>query len=407
MRLLHTADWHLGKRLEDFSRLEEQKAVLEEICEIAENNDVDAILVAGDLFDTYNPPTEAIELFYKTVKRLAANGKRAVVAIAGNHDSPDRIEAPDPLARECGIFFAGHPFSQVAPCQLDSGLCVKKSEPGFMELQLPGQEYPLRILLAPYANEFRVKAFLGLENEEEELRQLLQQQWRQLAEKYCDTQGVNILLAHLFLVKTGETPPEEPEDEKPILHVGGAQTVYSENVPDQMQYVALGHLHRHQVMADSPCPMVYSSSPLSYSFSEANQQKFVSMVEVEPGKPARYSKINLTKGKPLCRKKFENIELALTWLHKNPDCLIELTLVTENYLTASDRKRLSNAHSGIVTLIPEVTNPELLENRGSSIDLGQDMEKLFIDYFEHRLGQKPNEELLALFKEIRAEQTEA
>ncbi len=66
-------------------------------------------MVSGDLFDTFNPSTEAIELFYKTLKRLTAGGHRPVIAIAGNHDSPDRIEAPDPLARECGIIFAGYP----------------------------------------------------------------------------------------------------------------------------------------------------------------------------------------------------------------------------------------------------------------------------------------------------------
>src|SRR6476660_3431294 len=98
MRLLHTADWHLGKKLERFSRLEEQKLALEEIIQIADEQEVDAILIAGDLFDNYNPASEAVELFYKTLKRLSKNGKRAVIAIAGNHDSPDRIEAPDPLA---------------------------------------------------------------------------------------------------------------------------------------------------------------------------------------------------------------------------------------------------------------------------------------------------------------------
>ncbi len=406
MRILHTADWHLGKRLEDVPRIEEQKEVLNEICYIADEQQVDAVLIAGDLFDTYNPPTEAIELFYKTTKKLTANGKRPVVAIAGNHDSPDRIEAPDPLARECGIFFAGYPYSQIDQCQLESGLCVVKSEPGFIELKLPGQNYPLRILLAPYANEFRVRTFLGLENEERELRKLLQEQWKQLANKYCDDKGVNMLLAHLFLIKKGEKPPEEPEDEKPILHVGGAQAIFSENVPTQMQYVALGHLHRHQQMDSKPCPMVYSSSPLSYSFSEASQEKYVVVVDAAPGKAVSYSKIALTKGRSLCRKKFSSIDTALSWLSENPNCLVELTIVTENYLASQDRKRLLQAHSGIVTLIPEVTNPALLESAGASIDLSQDMEKLFVEYFLHRQGQAPNEELLALFKEIRAEQTE-
>ena len=266
MKILHTADWHLGKRLEKFSRLEEQREVLEEIIQTADKEEVDAILIAGDLFDNYNPSTEAVELFYKTLKRLSNNGKRAVVAIAGNHDSPDRIEAPDALARECGILFAGYPGTSISPCELESGICVAQSEPGFIELKLPFQNPKLRLLLTPYANEYRLKTFLGVEGSEEELRQVLARKWAELADKYCDNEGVNILVSHLFMMKKGETPPQEPDDEKPILHVGGAQAVYSENIPKQIQYAALGHLHRYQVIDNKPCPVVYSSSPLSYSF---------------------------------------------------------------------------------------------------------------------------------------------
>jgi exonuclease SbcD len=86
MKILHTADWHLGKWLDNYPRLPEQKEILEEICEIAEHELVDVVLIAGDLFDTFNPSAEAQELFYKTLRRLGNNGKRAVVAIAGNHD---------------------------------------------------------------------------------------------------------------------------------------------------------------------------------------------------------------------------------------------------------------------------------------------------------------------------------
>lgn len=101
MKILHTADWHLGKRLDNFNRLEEQIAVLKEICQIADDQAVDAVIIAGDIFDTFNPPVEAIELLYKTLKRLTKKSKRPVIAIAGNHDSPSRIDSPDPLAREC------------------------------------------------------------------------------------------------------------------------------------------------------------------------------------------------------------------------------------------------------------------------------------------------------------------
>ena len=404
MKILHTSDWHLGKRLEDFSRIEEQQAVLQEICEIAEREQVDAVLVAGDLFDTFNPPTEAVDLFYKTLKRLSKNGLRPVIAIAGNHDSPDRIEAPDPLARECGIIFDGYPNSVVPKFELESGLKVLQSEEGFLELQVPGTSIPLRLLLTPYANEFRLKTYLGQENSEEELRTVLQEKWQEQAAKYCDTRGVNLLVTHLFVTRKGAELPEEPADEKPILHVGGAQVIYTENIPQQIQYTAIGHLHRMHKVDSVPCPVYYSGSPLSYSFAEANQRKYVLVVEAEPDKIVNVQEIELTKGRKLLRKRAEGLDEALLWLTENPDCLVELTMVTDTYLTAQERKRLSAAHNGIVMLIPEVRNAaEFQSGSKKGIDLTRNMEELFTDYFRHSKGQEPNEEIMKLFTEILAE----
>ena len=405
MKILHTSDWHLGKKLDDFSRMEEQQAVLQEICEIADHEQADAVFVAGDLFDTFNPPTEAVDLLYKTLKRLTNNGRRPVIAIAGNHDSPDRIEAPDPLARECGIIFAGYPNSRIAPFELDSGLKVLSSEDGFLEVQLPETTVPLRILLTPYANEYRLRTCLEVENSEDELRAVLQKKWETLAEQYCDDKGVNMLVSHLFMVRQGDELPEEPEDEKPILHVGGAQAVYTENIPAKIQYTALGHLHRMHRVDNNSNPVYYSGSSLSYSFAEANQKKYVLLVDAEPGQIAAVRKIELNSGKRLLRKRAEGMEEALQWLSDNQDALVELTLVTETYLNATDRKQLNKAHAGIVSIIPEVTNPDnLVGNQQKQIDLSRSMEELFRDYFMHEKGQEPNDDLKNLFNEILAEE---
>lgn len=407
MKILHTADWHLGKRLDDFSRFKEQIVVLQEICEIANSEHADVVVVAGDLFDTFNPPAEATDLFYKILKQLTNGGRRPVIAIAGNHDSPDRIEAPDPLARECGIIFAGYPNSVVPEFELESGLKVLKSEEGFLELKLPDSDYPLRILLTPYANEYRLKTFLGVEDSEQEFRAILQQKWLNLAEKYCDDAGVNILVSHIFMVKKGDPLPEEPEDEKPILHVGGAQAVYTENIPPQIQYTALGHLHRMHRVDKYANPVYYSGSPLSYSFSEANQRKYVLIIDAEPGKDATVSEKELTQVRPLIRKRVEGVENAVSWLLENPNALVELTLVTDNFLTAKERRRLYSVHSGLVSIIPEVKNIESMASAKSlNIDISKGMEELFTDYFKHVKGQSPNDDILNLFKEILAEEEE-
>jgi len=407
MKLLHTADWHLGKRLSKFSRFEEQKAVLAEIREIADHENVDAVLISGDLFDTFNPPIEAVELFYKTLKKLSKDGRRAVIAIAGNHDSPDRIEAPNPLARECGIIFAGYPNTAVAPFSLETGLTVTKSAEAFIELKLPAIKDPLRLLLTPYANEYRLKTYLGHENSEEKLRELLSAKWADLANHYCDENGVNILVAHFFMMLEGGDIFDEPEGEKPILHVGGAQEIYTKNVPPQIQYVALGHLHENQEMDDQPCPVVYSGSPLAFSFSEASQNKFVEIVEAEPGRAVTHREVNLQKGRRLLRQRFEVIAEAVQWLRAHPDTLVELTIATETYLTSQERKQLLDAHDGVVAIIPDVKKPDFLEdNNSKSIDLTRNIEDLFVDFFENKHGQKPNQRLLDLFREVLSEERE-
>ncbi len=404
MRILHTADWHLGKRLESFSRIEEQREVLAEICEIAEKENIDAVIIAGDLYDAINPPIEAIELFYKTVKRLANNGKRAVFAIAGNHDSPDRIEAPDPLARECGIIFSGYPNSKVNPCSIENGIKILQSEEGFIEMKLPNVSFPLRMLLTPYANELRMKMSLGTGEGRVDLRTMLTAQWREHADKYCDETGVNILAAHLYVMQKGGEEPEEPEDEKPIHQIGGSQEIFSENIPSQIQYVALGHLHRRQTIDKEPCPIVYCSSPLAYSFSESNQDKFVLLVDLEPAEKVKYKSVKLAKGRKLLRKAFEDISLAIEWLKENPEALIELTIKTDKFLSSEDKKFLLQQHSGIITIIPEVKDKAFLESISChSIDLSKNNEELFKDYFKFKLGNVPNERLLDLFKEAQAE----
>jgi exonuclease SbcD len=405
MKLLHTSDWHLGKRLEGFSRLEEQEAVLREICTIAENEQVNAVIIAGDLFDTFNPPSEAVELFYKYLKRLAGNGKRAVIAIAGNHDSPERIEAPDPLARECGIIFAGCPDTQITPFKLESSLEITKSDTGFIELRLPGIPYPLRVLLTPYANELRLRTFLGTVDAEEELRNVLSAKWADLSEKYCDDQGVNILLSHLLFATNADSLPEEPEEERSINYLGGAPAIYVENLPDRLQYAALGHLHRNQVIGNHPCPVIYPGSPVAYSFSEADQDKFVMIVNAKPGEKVKTKRILLASGKKLLRTRFEEIDHAVEWLLENPDVFVELTIVSDQYLATAERKRLLDAHPRIVAIIPESRGLGMEPESGTpSIDLTKGMEELFIGYFKSKKGQMPGENILDLFRQAISEE---
>ncbi|MBB1140778.1 exonuclease subunit SbcD [Myroides sp. WP-1] len=400
VKILHTADWHLGKRLDNFSRIEEQRAVLDEICVLAEEQQADIIVIAGDLFDAFNPPTEAEDLFYRTLRRLTQNGCRPVLAIAGNHDSPERIDAPDPLARASGILLIGLPNTVVQPLEDNEYYTLTKSVEGFVELQLAHIPFPIRIIHTPYANEVRLKKALNVADKTTALSEVLQSNWEHLAQEFCDEQGVNMLVSHLYMMKKGGEELEEPDGEKP-LKIGNADLIYSDSIPAQIQYTALGHLHRAHQIGEAERPVVYAGSPLCYSFSEAGQEKYVMLVEMEPNIPATYQKITLTKGRPLTRKKFDNVEDAVNWLQQHPHHLVELTLVSETFLKADDMKRIYQAHDGIITVIPLVnlTNPDATKKH--QVNLEQDIQGLFVDYFKQKNnGQEPNEEVMDLFKEI-------
>lgn len=398
MKILHTADWHLGKRLDNFSRLEEQIKVMNEIVQIAEQENVDLVLIAGDLFDAFNPSVEAVELFYKTLKRLSNNGNRPVVAIAGNHDSPNLIDAPNPLARECGIILIGHPKALISPFQL-ADFSISKTDEGFLELSLHHLPYPVRILHTPYANEQRLKQFLG-EEKEAQLNQTLAENWQRLANTYCDNEGVNLLITHLYMNPSAQQLLDEPDGEKP-LKIGNADLVLASSIPQEIHYTALGHLHKYQNIGSEEKPIVYSSSPLCYSFSEAGQTKYVNLVEIEPNEKIKMKKIELKEGKPLIRKHFDSVDKTVEWLEENQNALVELTLESDTYLQASDRQKIYRTHKGIIHLIPQVKNLQVEQSTHSTINLNKDISELFRDYFQSKQNaQQPTDEIMELFNEI-------
>ncbi|HZH88671.1 MAG TPA: exonuclease SbcCD subunit D [Chitinophagaceae bacterium] len=401
MRILHTADWHLGKKLDHFPRHEEQQQVLEEIVQIADDKNVDVVLIAGDLFDNFNPSNESLELYYQTLKALTNNGKRPVFAIAGNHDSPDKINTTDVLARSLGIFCFGYPQQELQKVTGNPFFEILKTTADFTEIKLAKYDFPFRIIHTPYANEQRLRQVFEFGEEDMALNEALKNHWSQITDEHCNDKGVNLLMTHLFMIGRTEDKADfdEPEGERP-LSLGNATLINSSIVPKNIQYVALGHLHKYIRWENENTQFVYSGSPLSYSFSEAKQTKHVVLLDIFPNEKPKIEKIPLKKGKTIQRLVAQNVDDAIRLLEIHSEDLIELTIHTDEFLTQEELKTLRAHHAEIIRLIPQPKEvKERMIDDSKSMD-EQDIESLFYTYFENKTGMKPNQEIIDLFKEI-------
>lgn len=393
MRILHTSDWHLGRPLEGRSRQPEQEQFIDEICRIADEQQVHMVLIVGDIFDTYNPPAWAEQLFCAALERLANGGRRAVVVIAGNHDSPERLNAVRPLAQSQGIILMGVPQETV---ELAGRVKTVASGAGWVEVAVPSCEHSAVLALLPYPSESRLGKQFSEHLEEYSLRDAYSEVVHELfklqtANYRSDT--VNLALSHLFVQGSLSSESERP------IEVGGACTVAIEHLPANAQYIALGHLHRPQQVKRAPAPTYYSGSPLAYSFSEANQSKAVYLVDVEPGQEAQVEAIPLTAGIPLrrwvCTSGLEEVWQRIDAAKGKP-AWVDLEVHAPDWLSPEQVAQLREAWPWLVnvrTVLPSQAESERVE-RLSSLTLPEIFNRF---YKQRRDGATPPPELVELF----------
>ena len=267
MKLLHTSDWHVGKTLRGQSRLEEQRAVLAEIVEIANIERVDVALVAGDLYETSMPSPDAQKLALQSLLDLKATGAHVVV-IAGNHDNPWVFEALRPLAAAADITMLGLP--------------VSPDEGGVVSLESSSGE-PVRIALLPFCSQRGIVRAADLlvgdaAQHGGQYAQRVGMVLHRLMEGFDPEAAVNVVAAHCMVrggrLGGGERDAQTIEDYYVDATAFGA-------VP---HYVALGHLHLTQRLPGG-CPIWYSGSPIQVDFGEEGDDKHVLIVEASPGVP--------------------------------------------------------------------------------------------------------------------------
>ena len=275
MKLLHTADWHVGKTLAGRSRADEHRAVLEEITAVASSEAVDAVLVAGDLFDTASPAPGAEEIVYEALLGLAKVAP--VLVVPGNHDSERRLEALTPLLRLANVTVRAF------------------AEPEPVELQAVSGER-LRVGAVPWLSQRHiVKAADLMSLDAAEMTGDYRTRMRSIVAAITSSfepDAVNVVLGHLTIAG-GEMGGGERT----------AQTIFDYWVdatifPASAHYVALGHLHKAQKMA-GPCPIHYCGSPLMLDFSDGEDTKQTLIVEATPTTPAKVTPIPIESGRRL------------------------------------------------------------------------------------------------------------
>jgi exonuclease SbcD len=299
MRLLHLSDLHLGRALGELSREPEQRDLVGELIAAADELEVALTLITGDVFDGWNPPAWAEDLFFELLDGLAAGGHRAVAVIAGNHDSGLRLAAADPLARRLGIVLAGNVGE---PCKgFDGGgdrVHVTPLAPQVVRIVVPGAEAPIIAGLLPFLSEARVArdgASGALAEGRGDRSRYEQRLAAELAARATFTEpgAVRVLALHQHV--TGATASESERR----LRLGPVGDLDASAIPAGLDYVALGHLHRPQAIAGSASPAWYAGSPLAYSFSEADQIKRAVLIDAMPGRPAKITSVPLGSGRPL------------------------------------------------------------------------------------------------------------
>lgn len=361
MKIMHLSDLHIGKRVNEYSMLQDQIYILKDILRIIDNEKVETVIIAGDVYDRSLPPNEALELFDEFLYQLSSRNVNVFV-ISGNHDSPERISYGGRMMTENKIFLSPVYDGNVKPITLNDDY---------------GE---VNFYLLPFVRPTDIRRYFPDENIEN---------YTDAVKVAIDNMNVdfserNILVTHQFV-----TGAELSESEDII--VGGTDNVSGE-VFDGFDYVALGHIHREQTVGKDN--IRYCGTPLKYSFSEAKNIKSVTILDFNDKGNIEYSKIPLTPFRDMREIRGTYYELTLKSSYESTN--------TEDYLhiTLTDEEDIPDAIGKLRSIYPNIMKLDYdnLRTRGSgTVDAIENIEskspfELFADLFKQQNNQDMSEE---------------
>ena len=361
MKIMHLSDLHIGKKVNEYSMLQDQIYILKEILRIIDNEKVETVIIAGDVYDRSLPPNEALELFDEFLYQLSSRNVNVFV-ISGNHDSPERISYGGRMMTENKIFLSPVYDGNVKPISLNDDY---------------GE---VNFYLLPFIRPADIRRYFPDENIEN---------YTDAVKVAIDNMNVdfskrNILVTHQFV-----TGAELSESEDII--VGGTDNVSGE-VFDGFDYVALGHIHREQTVGKDN--IRYCGTPLKYSFSEAKHIKSVTILDFKDKENIEYSKIPLTPLRDMreIRGTYDELTLKSNYENTNVDDYLHITL--------TDEEDIPDAIGKLRSIYPNIMKLDYdnLRTRGSGIvDAIENIEskspfELFADLFKQQNNQDMSEE---------------
>jgi DNA repair protein SbcD/Mre11 len=411
MKILHTSDWHLGRSLYGQKRYEEFSAFLDWLAQTIEEEKVDALLVAGDVFDTTTPGNRAQELYYRFLCRVAASCCRHVVVIAGNHDSPSFLNAPKELLRVLNVYVVGSMTDDPA-----DEVIVLQNNPQIS--QMNADDVEAIICAVPYLRDKDIRTVEAGETIDDKNRKLVGglkmhyeavvavaetkrnnlQKSAQSADKYIPI----IAMGHLFTAG-GKTVSGDGVRE---LYVGSLAHVGKEAFPSSIDYLALGHLHVPQAVGSAE-HIRYSGSPIPMGYGESTQEKKVVIVEFNGTTP------DIQELPVPCFQELVRIVGSLDDIHAKIDELKtrESTAWLEIEYTGSDivgnlREMIYEALAGSTMEIQRIHNQSVMDRVINAINEDETLddlkpEEVFVRYLDtHDVPDEEREKLTVSYNEI-------
>lgn len=387
MRIIHTSDWHLGRRLKGVDRTPEIEFALNELLKQAKDLEVDAVLVAGDIFETSSPTAEAEKIAYNFFCQLW-EAKIPAVVIAGNHDSATRIDGVAQLLSHVGVRALGRPR--------------KANQGGTIKLDTSSGK--LCIAAMPFASERRLlKAEELWEQSDLEQRQHYRDLVGYLFEnlvKSFEESSVNVVMAHLTVDGAKRAYSEVD------FYTRDTYSLSGQILPSVAQYVALGHIHKPQQIPNA-APTYYSGSLIQVDFGEAGEEKGFNLITVEPGRPAQVEFKPITCQKPLklIRAQENNLDETLEEHRSHPGFLKVIVELETHQMGLADRVRKICPQTLIIE--PKYAKTEV-EKSSESIDYRNfNPTEEFSLYYQERLESQPTSAIVQAFSDLYQELSDA